>query len=180
MRWARPPAVERYFEWIGGFIQGDLGTSFASRTGSRRTVAEMLAPRLFNTMILAGITALLAVPLALCLGVLTALFRNGWFDRIVNSIALTTISIPEFFIAYTLVFIIVARDTFIGTELARALPEWVTQAINWFLNALPRFSILADVSNTTSFREHVWLSTLPAITLTLVIVAHMMRRRARS
>ena len=169
------PAILRYFEWIGNFLQGDLGTSFASRTGSRRAVAEMLAPRLYNTMVLAGMTAVIAVPLALGLGLLTALFRNSWFDRAVNSVGLAMISIPEFFIAYTIVFIIVARDTFPSTEIARSLPDWVTAAISWFLHLLPRFSILADVSDRTPFLQHVWLAALPAMTLTLVIVAHMMR-----
>ena len=71
-----------------------------SATGG--TVAEIIGPRLKNTLFLAAITALIAVPLALFLGVLAALYRNGWFDRIVNALTLTTISFPEFFVAYML------------------------------------------------------------------------------
>src|SRR4026208_945168 len=44
----RPPVV-RYVEWIGRLLHGDFGQSFASRVGYRRTVAEIIAPRLFNT-----------------------------------------------------------------------------------------------------------------------------------
>lgn len=169
------PPVERYFAWVGQIVQGDFGSSFASRTGYRRTVAEIIAPRLYNTMFLAVMTALIAVPLALGLGILAALYRNSWFDRVVNTVTLTTISFPEFFVAYMLAYLIISRDTFIGTEFAQSLPEWLAASINWVLNLVPKFPTLANISDRTPFWEHVWRAALPSITLTLVIVAHMMR-----
>lgn len=170
----RPP-VERYFAWVGQIVQGDFGSSFASRTGYRRTVAEIIVPRLYNTMFLAVMTALIAVPLALGLGILAALYRNSWFDRVVNTVTLTTISFPEFFVAYMLAYLIISRDTFIGTEFAQSLPEWLAASINWVLNLVPKFPTLANISDRTPLWEHVWRAALPSITLTLVIVAHMMR-----
>ncbi|RWP22835.1 MAG: ABC transporter permease [Mesorhizobium sp.] len=170
----RPP-VERYFAWVGQIVQGDFGSSFASRTGYRRTVSEIIAPRLYNTMFLAVMTALMAVPIALGLGILAALYRNSWFDRVVNTVTLTTISFPEFFVAYMLAYLIISRDTFIGTEFAQSLPEWLAVSINWVLNLVPKFPTLANISDQTPFWEHVWRAALPSITLTLVIVAHMMR-----
>lgn len=169
------PAVLRYFEWIGNFLHGDLGTSFASRVGSRRAVADMLAPRLYNTMVLACLAAAIAVPLALLLGVLTALYRNSWFDRAVNAVCLTTISVPEFFVAYLLILIVVAKDTFAISEFAASSPQWLVDSVSSLLNALPNFSILADITSRTTLLEQLWLAALPALTLTLVIVAHMMR-----
>jgi peptide/nickel transport system permease protein len=120
-------------------------------------------------------TALIAVPLALGLGILAALYRNGWFDRVVNTVTLTTISFPEFFVAYMLAYLIISRDTFIGTEFAQSLPEWLAASIHWVLNLVPKFPTLANISDQTPFWEHVWRAALPSITLTLVIVAHMMR-----
>lgn len=169
------PAVARYLTWIANALQGDFGSSFASRSGHRRTVAEIIAPRLYNTMFLAAMSALIAVPLALGLGILTALYRNSWFDRLVNSVTLTTISFPEFFVAYILVYLIISRDTFLGTDFAQAMPGWLAASIGWFLNALPKLPTLAKVNEQTPFWEHVWRAALPSITLTLVIVAHMMR-----
>src|SRR4029453_2466249 len=67
------PAPVRYIHWITGVLHGDFGTSYASRVGSRREVAEMLAPRAYNTLFLAGMTALIAVPLSIGLGLLAAL-----------------------------------------------------------------------------------------------------------
>ena len=143
------PAPVRYVEWITGVLQGDFGSSFASRVGYRRTVAELITPRLLNTLYLAAMTAAVAVPLALGLGILAALYRNSWFDRAVNSITLTTISTPEFFIAYILMLFLAVK--------------------------YPIFYSLANVSHDTPLLERIARSALPAMTLTLVIVAHMMR-----
>lgn len=94
------PAVVRYFEWIG--LQGDFGTSYAGAGGTvKRYVGELIAPRLYYTTVFA---ALIAVPLALVMGILAALFRNSWLDRIMNSMTLATVALPEFFVAYVLIF----------------------------------------------------------------------------
>jgi peptide/nickel transport system permease protein len=136
------PAAVRYFEWIGGVLTGDFGYSYAGLGGSiKQSVTDLIAPRLYNTFFLAMMAAIIAVPLSLILGILAALYRNSWYDRIVNSVTLTTIATPEFFFALKL--------------------KW--------------FPTLSTVSDSTTFTEHLWRAALPAITLTLVIVAHMMR-----
>ena len=147
------PAHIRYFDWVLGAIQGDLGTSFSGRsaTGSDRSaeVVDKIAPRLWNTLFLASMAALIAVPLSLMLGILTALYRNSLFDRSVNTSALTTISFPEFFVAYILIL--------------------------FFASLNQIFPSLANVDADTNFGERIYRTALPAFTLTLVIVAHMMR-----
>jgi peptide/nickel transport system permease protein len=147
------PAYIRYFDWIGGVLQGDFGTSFSGRAASgvdrSREVVDLIAPRLANTLFLAGMTAVIAVPLALTLGITAALYRNSVYDRVVNATTLSTISMPEFFVAYILIL---------------------------FLGSLYQvFPTLANVSADTPFWERVERCALPAMTLTLVIVAHMMR-----
>ena len=72
------PAIVRYVEWIGGVVPGDFGYSYAGLGGSiKRSVTEMIAPRLYNTFFLAIMTAIFAVPLSLFLGVMAALYRNS-------------------------------------------------------------------------------------------------------
>ena len=147
------PPLLRYLDWVLGAIQGDLGTSFSGRNASganrSREVVDLIAPRLWNTLFLASMTALIAVPISLILGITTALFRNSLFDRSVNTATLTTISFPEFFVAYILIL---------------------------FLSSLyPIFPSLANVDADTNFAERIYRTSLPAFTLTLVIVAHMMR-----
>nr|MCU0909880.1 ABC transporter permease [Paracoccaceae bacterium] len=94
------PAPVRYWNWLTGALQGDFGVSLANR----RPIAELIAARLGNTLFLAAYAAAMAVPLSLVLGILAALWRNSVFDRAVNAGALTSISFPEFFVAYILIF----------------------------------------------------------------------------
>ncbi len=144
------PAAVRYFEWIGNALRGDFGNSYAGTIGTiKRSVSAVIAPRLYNTFFLAAMAAIIAVPLSLILGVMAALYRNSLYDRIINAVTLTTIATPEFFIAYLLVFFFAVK-------------------LRWF-------SALSTVSDTTPFWQHVKYAALPAITMTLVIVAHMMR-----
>lgn len=144
------PAYARYFEWIGGALTGDFGNSYSGSGGSiKREVTGVIAPRLYNTFFLAITTAIFAVPLALFLGVTAALYRNSWYDRIVNSTTLATIATPDFFIAYLLMFFFAVK-------------------LRWF-------PTLSTVSASTTFIEHVYRVVLPAATLTLIIIAHMMR-----
>lgn len=143
------PPVERYLGWIAGVVQGDFGVSFASKGGHSRTVVDLIAPRLANTLFLAGLAAIIAVPLALLLGLLAALYRNGVFDRIVNLLALTAVSSPEFFLAYILMLFLAVK--------------------------FPIFYSLGTVGADTPLDERVLRAALPALTLVLVIVAHMMR-----
>ncbi|MEZ5774438.1 MAG: ABC transporter permease [Hyphomicrobiaceae bacterium] len=144
----RPP-IERYVDWITNAVQGDFGSSYAARAGYKRTVAGIIEPRLWNTLFLAGVTALVAVPLALFLGITAALYRNSLYDRTVNALTLTTISFPEFFVAYMLMLFLAVK--------------------------YPIFYSLANVSADTPLLERISRIALPVMTLTLVIVAHMMR-----
>ena len=144
------PATVRYVEWITNAVRGDFGNSYSGTTGTiKRSVSGIIAPRLYNTFFLASMAAIIAVPLSLLLGVLAALYRNSWYDRIINSLTLTTIAMPEFFIAYLLMFFFAVKH-------------------RWFYT-------LSTVSETTPFWEHVSRASLPALTMTLVIIAHMMR-----
>ena len=147
------PAWLRYVDWIASVAQGDFGTSFSGRAASgvdrSREVVDLVAPRLWNTLFLAAYAAIISVPLALFLGITAALYRNSFYDRFVNAATLTTISTPEFFVAYILILL--------------------------FASLNPWFPSLANVTSDTPFWERVYRTSLPALTLTLVIVAHMMR-----
>ena len=147
------PAYMRYAQWIGNVVQGDLGTSFSGRNASgvdrSRPVVDLIAPRLWNTLFLASMTAIIAVPISLALGISSALYRNSIYDRTINTATLTTISFPEFFVAYILILLLASL---------------------W-----PVFPSLANVDSATPLAERMFKAALPAMTLTLVIVAHMMR-----
>jgi peptide/nickel transport system permease protein len=139
----RPP-VERYFKWLGDALRGDFGESLVSG----RPIAELIGDRLGATAFLAGLSALIAVPLALGLGILAALWRNSLFDRTVNVATLTSISFPEFFVAYILIYVLAQSGL---------------------------FPSMSNITPGMDLGERIWRSALPAFTLTLVVTAHMMR-----
>ncbi|SFR54335.1 peptide/nickel transport system permease protein [Yoonia tamlensis] len=151
------PLVTRYFGWLAGVVQGDFGSSFASAnaasfsgtTSGTTTVAQQIAPRFGNTMFLAAVTAAFAVPLAVGLGILAALYRNSVFDRATNIFTLTSISSPEFFLAYVLILFLAVLN--------------------------PIFPSLSNIYDGMAFGERLNKSMLPALVLTLVVTAHMMR-----
>ncbi len=139
------PVVTRYFSWLGGALTGDFGISF----GNQRSVAEQLGPRFANTLFLALVAACISVPLAVGVGILAALYRNSIFDRLANITTLTSISSPEFFVAYILILFLAVMN--------------------------PIFPSLSNVSSGLDFGTRLERTMLPALTLTLVVTAHMMR-----
>ncbi|CAH0272932.1 Glutathione transport system permease protein GsiC [Agrobacterium fabrum] len=139
------PLSWRYLTWIGGILTGDFGRSLANG----RPVAELLSARLGNTLFLAAYAAAIAIPLAVLLGLLAAMWRGTWFDRVINVMTLSAISFPEFFVAYILMF-------------------WLSVHMGWFPS-------VADPGAAPDLFDMLRRAFLPAITLVLVVTAHMMR-----
>ncbi|MEM6487325.1 MAG: ABC transporter permease [Pseudomonadota bacterium] len=151
------PAYIRYFQWLGGALTGDFGLSLANG----RPVAELIATRLGATLFLASVAALVAVPLAIALGVLAALYRNSLYDRAVNVTTLSSISFPEFFVAYLMIYFLSGFD-------AIGIAKWLAGSDTAFVS-------MADVSPGDPLGERLFAIVLPVVTLTLVVTAHMMR-----
>ena len=139
------PAHMRYLSWLGGIVTGDLGVSLANK----REISELVGIRIANTLFLGGFAAAIAVPLALFLGILAALYRNTLYDRAINTFTLTTISFPEFFVAYILILFFAIK-------------------LGWFPG-------ISNISTELSFGNKLFRTLLPATTLTLVVLAHMLR-----
>lgn len=140
------PPVKRYFLWLGAFARGDLGNSLANK----RPVAELVVWRFKNTIFLAACAAMIAVPVAIILGILAALYRNSLFDRIISMATLSTISFPEFFVAYILIALLSVQVII--------------------------FPSISNINDQMSFWQKIFAIILPCLTLTMVVVAHMMRQ----
>jgi peptide/nickel transport system permease protein len=140
-----PPHV-RYFAWLGDFMRGDLGTSLANK----RPISELIFWRFQNTIFLAASAAVVAVPIAVILGILAALYRNSLFDRTISMVTLSTISFPEFFVAYILIALLSVQIVI--------------------------FPSISNINDQMSFWQKIHAIILPCLTLTLVVVAHMMRQ----
>jgi peptide/nickel transport system permease protein len=90
-------APQRYFEWLGGFVHGDLGESaVALAQGQHTSVGTLIAGPVKNSAILAGVAALLMIPLSLGLGALAAIRAGKPTDHLISLGSLISISAPEF------------------------------------------------------------------------------------
>ncbi|QBJ14970.1 ABC transporter permease [Agrobacterium sp. 33MFTa1.1] len=139
------PALLRFIRWLFGLVQGDLGTSYANNMA----IADLIGPRFINSMKLAGITTIIAVPLALTLGISSAMLRGTLYDRAVTVLTIGVISVPEFMIA-TLAVLLFAV----------------------YLKWLPALSLVSEVH--TLF-DVLRVYAMPVITLTFVVSAQMIR-----
>ena len=139
------PMPQRYAEWLGGVLQGDFGTSWSNRN----SVSEQIWKRLGNSMLLAGVAAIIAIPLALALGIVAVLYRNRVPDRTISILSLAAVSLPEFFIGYLL--------------------------IQFFTVQLGIAAFPATVYEGMGLGERLSAIALPVLTLVVAVLAHMMR-----
>ncbi|RWI16493.1 ABC transporter permease [Mesorhizobium sp.] len=139
------PAATRYWTWISGILHGDLGVSITNGV----PVVDLVRDPLFNTLRLAAIAAVVSIPLALSLGLISVLHAGTKIDRAINVGALCAVSVPEFFVAALLTFVFSVQ-------------------LGW----LPS---IAFVRPHQSVWEQARSLILPTSVLTLVVLAHMVR-----
>ncbi|MGH6938966.1 ABC transporter permease [Hypericibacter sp.] len=139
------PAYVRYLEWLFNALRGDFGVALTNK----RDIVTSISPKFDNTMFLAGYAALIAVPLAVGLGIVAAINEGKWIDRAANIVSLAAISFPEFFIAYVLILFLAVRA-------------------HWF-------PVLSTVFSDMSLGQRLYVVALPAVTLTMLVTAHMLR-----
>jgi len=95
------PILQQFFIWLGGLLRGELGESFFFR----KTVFELISERIEPTLSLAFLTIVLAVLIAIPLGVLAAYKQGTWIDRIVMGFSVIGFSVPVFVIGYLLIYV---------------------------------------------------------------------------
>ncbi len=139
------PAVVRYWKWFSSAVTGDFGKSLSNG----QDIASSLGKRMQNTFFLAGCAAVVAVPLAILLGLVAVRYRNGAIDRMISGFGLATTSVPAFFIGYVLMY-------FFAVKL-----QWVT-SVSTVFEGMP-------------LSERLGAVVLPVAVLTAEVLAHMMR-----
>jgi peptide/nickel transport system permease protein len=138
------PAPVRYLHWLAGLLTGDPGVSLVSHI----PVATLIGSRLGNSLLLAGLTTVIAVPVALLLGLMAAIWRDSLLDRMTTVATIAAISVPDFLVA-TIAVILFAVE------------------LQWF----PALS----TPRVANFGELIRSFTLPVLTLSLAVVAQMTR-----
>jgi len=139
------PAWLRYLHWLGGLAVGDPGLSLVNRL----PVAQMIGARLPNSLLLAGLTAVVSVPVALVIGITSAIWRGSLYDRAAGILSISVVSVPEFLVATLAVLVFAVK-------------------LRW----LPALSYSSSVHSLADLLRSF---AMPVITLSFVIVAQMAR-----
>jgi len=143
------PVWQRYLHWLASMLQGNWGFSFVSRVN----VDQLIVQRLPTTIVVIGLSQVLAIAVALPIGILAAVKPYSWFDRIASVFAFVGFSLPTFF---TGVLFILFFSIYLG----------------W----LP-FVYRSDISATgwQFLWEHFKQSVMPVTVLALFQAASLMR-----
>ncbi len=139
------PALERYLNWLGDALQGDLGVSLARK----KPIAQLIGLRLRNTLLLGLTAGLIGLPLALVLGIIAGLTRDRKPDLWISTVALILMTLPEFVTATFLILLF---------------------AITW-----PIFPAVTIVPTDAPIKEMLPNIVLPIVALVFVMVAHNLR-----
>ena len=144
------PLPVQYLRWLGNFLTGDWGQSFSTKS----EIFPVVMGRLRNTLILAGVTLLMAVPLAVGLGVMAGLRENKGTDNVINLFSLSVVGLPEFVTGIILIQIFAFGFRKLG---------------------LPSLPANSSIRPETGFIEALPMLILPALTATFVLLAYIAR-----
>jgi peptide/nickel transport system permease protein len=139
------PAYLRYLTWLGNLVQGDFGVSLISG----RRVVDILAPRIFNTLLLSLYAFVLYIPLATLPALIQAVQRDRTVDHGLSVLTLVLLSIPDFLLATILMIVFVVMT--------------------------PLFPAISLVDESSSAGEYLYAMTLPAVTLAIVMAVYAVR-----
>ncbi|MCI0429758.1 MAG: ABC transporter permease [Rhodospirillales bacterium] len=139
------PALARYLRWLSGMATGDFGTALTSS----RPIVEILQPRIFNTVLLAGYAFLLYLPLALIPALIQAVLRDRATDHALSAVTLVLLSMPDFLIA--------------------------TLLLITFVVMVPLLPAMSLVDQSSTAIEYFRAMTLPAVTLAIVMAVYAVR-----
>lgn len=139
------PPLERYLAWLGDLATGDLGRTLASD----RPIADVLAPRVKNTLILAAAALLLYVPLVTVPAIIQATRSDTLTDHLISVIILVIYSIPDYLLGTLLLLL--------------------------FVVMLPWLPATSLVDSASTWSELGLALILPAVTLAIVMAAYAVR-----
>lgn len=140
------PLPAQYFSWGWGVLRGDFGAAFSS---GGVEVSAILPPALFRTLELATLSMVLALLIAVPLGVVAAVRAGSWLDQFVRAFAVTGFSLPAFVFALLLMNVFALR-------------------LGWF-------PVGGYVAPGTDFAGHLRTLVLPTVTVGLTMAGILVR-----
>lgn len=175
------PLYEQYFTYINQLIHGELGTSFALNMD----VADAIAQRLPKTMLLSFLGLVLAVVIAIPLGMLQAWKRNRWPDYLITAIALLMYSTPLFFMGLLLIVLfsqvwgVLPPEAPQGFTVSEMLSQWqglILPAVTLAIVSLAAYTRYVRSSMVDNLEEnYIRTARAKGLSESRVVIKHAMR-----
>jgi peptide/nickel transport system permease protein len=178
------PVWQRYLRWLLAMMRGDWGFSFVSRVNVDTLIAQRLAP----TLMVIGASQLLALAVALPVGVLSAVRPYSWFDRIASALAFIGFSLPTFFTGVLLILVFSVRLDWLPfvyrADLSSTGWAWVVEQVKQSIMPVAVLGLFQGASWTRYIRsamldvvrlDHVTTARSKGLSESTVIRRHIVR-----
>lgn len=174
------PVVVQYLDWLTRFVQGDWGTSLVSRM----EVRPLIMQRLNNSLMLAGISILMYVPLGILLGLIAALKEDRAADQLISGISMAFAGLPEFVTGLILIgvlaisFDVLPANSSIepGTSFKEAFPYLILPAITVSLTSLGYIARMTRSSTIDVLRsDYTRAADMKGLPRWQVLTRHVLR-----
>jgi peptide/nickel transport system permease protein len=175
------PVIAQYLSYMNGLVHGNLGYSYAEN----QTVAALFQERLARSIYLSGISLLLAILIALPLGIFQAVRRNTVGDNVATSAAFILYSMPSFFLGLILIQVFALSFPILGFEASQSTSIWVVIG-DWHDMLLPILTLtLITVANFSRYmrsssidvlaQDYIKVARAKGLPERLVLLRHMVR-----
>lgn len=131
--------IFRYAFWLTRIFHGDLGVSLATQ----QPVWSIVEPRLWNSVLLAGYAGVIAITLALLLGLICSAYSGSKLDRVISTGSMVLVAIPDYVIAVALVSIFAVHWQLFPSLVYR--PDWSNLATAAYQLFLPMLTLVAAI-----------------------------------
>ncbi|HEU5324196.1 MAG TPA: ABC transporter permease [Methylomirabilota bacterium] len=177
------PIARQFVIWLGNVLRGDLGESFFFK----KTVVELIRERLEPTVALAAFTIVLAVAVAVPLGVLAACRRGTWTDRAVMALSVLGFSVPAFVVGYALIYLFAIELAWLPVQGYQRLSEGVLGFVERLILpsvtlALAYVALIARITRASVLEvleaDHVRTARAKGLADLPVLLRHVLRNAA--
>jgi peptide/nickel transport system permease protein len=177
------PIAQQFVIWIGNVVRGDLGESFFFK----KQVSQLIVERVEPTLALATCTLLLAVAMAVPLGVLAAWRRGTWIDRAVMGLSVLGFSVPVFVIGYLLIYLVAIQLGWLPVQgyqrLAEGFGGFIERLILPSITlAIVLVALIARITRASVLEvlnaDHVRTARAKGLGEAAVLVRHVLRNAA--
>jgi len=175
------PVVVQYFRYVGGLLHGNLGFSYTNN----QTVFALFSERVARSAYLSGISLVIAVIIALPLGIFQAVKRNSIGDNVATSAAFILYSMPSFFLGLILIQVLAISLPVFNFEATQSTSLWVVIG-DWHSMTLPIFTLalisvaafsryMRSASMDVLAQDYIKVARAKGLPERLVLTRHLVR-----